>query len=332
MHIKRIFAAICACCLPVLALTGCNRNPEKGLEAYLQPLYDAKVFENDYASILPQTEISKLVEAHFNAPLPTGKTQKKALIFGFDGMRADALLNINTQETSAVFSMEELGGGIYLMYCGGDFGTDSEQNTSTAPGWASALTGVWANQHGVYDNYDMLNDATRTFLTRLVKNGKADNASFSASWGGHIDISEHGTGSYVNEKTYVEGNDIPVKFNHYPDGDTAVQEAVLAEIAQADCTDIIFTIYEATDAAGHDKKFTNENPSYVQATQELDAYGSELLEAIQARPTFDSEDWLYVFTSDHGGKGTNHGMQVAGCRMIFVATNKPLETWQKAAQ
>ncbi len=80
-------------------------------------------------------------------------------------------------------------------------------------------------------------------------------------------------------------------------------------------------IYEPTDATGHGRGFSYNNPKYKQAFKTADSYGYETLRAFKARKTYEQEDWLIVITSDHGGIGGNHGKASIQERMTFVVTN-----------
>lgn len=67
------------------------------------------------------------------AVAPNGKI-RKVLFIGFDGMRADALpyvLDNAGNSKTGVSGIAELqqSGGLYLAYCGGETGTDTEQTT-----------------------------------------------------------------------------------------------------------------------------------------------------------------------------------------------------------
>ena len=48
----------------------------------------------------------------------------------------------------------------------------------------------------------------------------------------------------------------------------------------------------------------------------------ETIDAIKARETYDTEDWLIIITSDHGGFGTKHGKASIQERMTFIVSNK----------
>ena len=94
------------------------------------------------------------------------------------------------------------------------------------------------------------------------------------------------------------------------------------EIGKTDCADFIFVIYEPTDSVGHDYGFTINNPDYKKAFQEADLYGIETLNAIMQREPYNTEDWLIIITSDHGGIGTDHGGDSIQESMTFIASNK----------
>ena len=96
----------------------------------------------------------------------------------------------------------------------------------------------------------------------------------------------------------------------------------MEEITSTDCADFVFIIYENTDSAGHDFGFTFNNPVYKDGFKTEDAYGYEVIKAIEARETYDTEDWLIIVTSDHGGIGTGHGGPSIQERMNFVVMNK----------
>ena len=59
----------------------------------------------------------------------------------------------------------------------------TKQDTSTAPGWASVLTGVWAREHGVY-GMETMNSAYPTALLELARRGVS--ACFYGLWETHF--------------------------------------------------------------------------------------------------------------------------------------------------
>ncbi len=78
---------------------------------------EAVNYENTIETAYPQTELYDIIDAHFKAELPEGKTEKKAIILGYDGCRADILAE--KVENGAVSYLLKNGGSNNLLYCGG---------------------------------------------------------------------------------------------------------------------------------------------------------------------------------------------------------------------
>jgi hypothetical protein len=79
-------------------------------------------------------------------PEISGQKDPRVLLIGVDGLRPDALAQAATPHMDELirhgaFTAEAQVKGEYR-------GSD----TLSGPGWASILTGVWSNKHGVYDN------------------------------------------------------------------------------------------------------------------------------------------------------------------------------------
>ena len=285
-------------------------------DLYMQNI--AKVgYENTIETAIPQTELYDLVNNHFNSALAEGKTVKKAIIIGYDGCRADILAEAR-DEKSAINLMLADGASINLAYCGGiNYPATNVQDTSTAPGWCSILTGEWANVTGVTANGITKSMDTKTLLTSLTENGTIDKASFITKWGGHFTAKNS---TYKLEKEYCEQKGLNVNFNKC-ENDEASHVATLAEVSSANCADFTFVIYEPTDSTGHNKGFSFNNPKYKEAFRQADEYGYETIQAIKNRSTYATEDWLIIITSDHGGIKTKHGGPSIHERMTFIVTN-----------
>lgn len=284
------------------------------------------IFENTLDAPIPQTEISKLVEAHFRGPLAEGKTEKKVLIMGWDGARSDGLANIDPEKKrSGVYKLLNDGGKAYIGYCGGvPYPAVNTQATSTAPGWASILTGEWADVHGITDNGIIKSLDTLTLQTRLTQEGLIDKATFYTLWSGHFNETD---GTYAKEIQYCKDNNLPVDFQLLLDDgtDTTMQLHTLKQILDPNGADLIFSIYEIGDHAGHSTKFGNYNPFYRVAMQINDTHLYSLLNAVESRATYDTEDWLIIVASDHGGVDYSHGGPTIMERSTFILTNQEID-------
>ena len=293
-------------------------NDSTDTEELYRNYIDLVGYENTIETAIPQTELYSIVKNHFESPLAEGKTEKKAIIIGYDGCRAD-ILNAMIEEKSAISSMLHDGATIKLTYCGGvNYPEKNTQDTSTAPGWCSILTGVWADKHGITANDITKSMEHKTLLTSLVEENTIDSSIFITKWKGHFDRKN---ATYLEEKAYCEDNNLNVVFTRCED-DEASFNYTITEIEQEKCADFLFVIYEHTDSAGHNSGFTYNNPKYRDAFIEMDNYGYDTIKAIEGRETYETEDWLIIITSDHGGIGTDHGGASIQERMTFIVTNK----------
>ena len=292
------------------------RNEKK----YPQLIDDFGIWDNTLDTAVPQTVVHKIVMDHFNSPLPEGKKVKKVIFLGFDGFRADAIGNVKDDPESAIMYVKSLG-GLYHAYAGGVPGV-SEQHTSTAPGWASMLTGGWSLFHGINNNGQYKN-GNETFLTTLAKQGH--NATFTASWREHTSL------SYRPDIVRSIKENIPVTYNHEID-DMATYYQVLKYVSKsegqqktaAEDPDVVFFTFEFTDHAGHFYGFGN-NKNYYQGSLDANSFGYDIIKTIESRDTYEQEDWLILISTDHGGTGHTHGGQSQMERQTWIAVNKKLE-------
>lgn len=288
-------------------------------EKYLEKVNSIDFFENTLEQAKPQTEIYGIINSHFSAPLPQGKKVKKAIVLGYDGCRLDALTNVKENSDGAISYVLSNGGKAYISYCGGvKYPEKNTQDTSTAPGWCSMLTGQWADVHGITGNSIIKSNDYLTLLTTLVEEKTINKSAFYVSWKGHF-VNSNST--YIAEKEYIEANKLDVSFL-CADNDDGTKANILADVEKPECSDFIFSIFEYCDHSGHSMGFFTEKNSYKKAFCNADDAAMEVIEKIKARDTYGEEDWLIVITTDHGGKGRDHGKASIQERDTFIITNK----------
>ena len=276
---------------------------------------------NTWQEAIPQTEIYNLIEAHFNAPLPEGKTAKKAIVIGYDGCRVEMLRYIGNAKRTAIGTLLADGGQAVFSYCGGvPYPAENTQATSTAPGWCSMLTGAWADVHGITQNSQPKAVEPKTLLLSLPESGKIEKSAFYVSWDGHFSKKD---ATYINEKVYAKENGVNATFCRAL-FDAGTRRNILSDLRKKDCSDFIFLTLEYTDHTGHGTGFGPQNPKYVSAFRDAENAGLEFIEAIKNRATYDSEDWLILITTDHGGIGGGHGGPSFEERMTFIVSNKEI--------
>lgn len=286
-----------------------------------------------------------------NAVAKDGKT-RKVLFLGFDGMRADALPYVLVDEKSDkhtaynsltdVSALERLknSGGIYLAYCGGETGKETEQTTSTSASWTSHFTGVWGNNHGIKTNDDSKNMDYKTFMLEYAEKGL--NTSIAFDWDQYLDV------NLKEEVKYVMQNNLPMTFcdidraksdklkktraetlelynfvapetpSDSSPYDSGMRDYVLSRMEQGD--DVICGIFHNIDSAGHTYGF-GISTNYKGTVINCDMYANSILNMVEKREKENNEQWLIVFANDHGGLGTNHGEQTLEQRTTWIASN-----------
>ncbi len=312
---------VAAVMLACSAISGMPLKITDTEEKYNESVKAVKIYENDFETALPQTEIYNIVRNHFKSPLEDGKTEKKCVVIGFDGTRADMISKYTEHKKSAIGELISSGGHAKLMYCGGvQWPAENTQKTSTAPGWCSILTGCWADSHGIYTNYVPKSLEKKSLFLTLLEDNIVDSTKFCVSWNGHFN-NENCT--YYPEKQYAEANGMNAAYVDATDDDGTYKN-VVDDVSSAKCSDFLFCIFEECDHVGHQTNFTPENFGYIDAFENDDEYAYGVLEAIKNRATYDTEDWLILITTDHGGYLDEHGGATKQERYTFVISNKEI--------
>lgn len=323
--------AILVLCL-VAVLVGCS--PADNFNNYIEKVTAYKaadgtpLFMNTNDEAFAQTEVHDIVMKHFASALPEGKTDKKAIFIGYDGCRVDVLKYANEmpEGKSGLLSVRNSENGtLVFSNAGGPNGDKSKnQHTSTAPGWASMLTGKWALEDGGHtvSNNGMYKPANvETFLTKLADTKKTNSndtysSSFTTSWREHQNV------TYFNDIELAMQKGTNIQYTHCLD-DQATYYDVLGRVAghdDAKDTDVVFLTLEGTDHGGHDYGFGIQTEEYVDGYKQEDGYAYNIIKAIEARDTYATEDWLIVLSTDHGGYKKGHGGQTILERTTWIAT------------
>lgn len=280
---------------------------------YIDHLNSLGIFENEVDEAIPQTSVYQMIMNHFQQSSDEERLRKKAIILGYDGCRTDAISTMMNNDNSALALVKEQG-AIFASYAGGNKG-DNVQKTVTGSGWVSMLTGAWADFHGVFDNECSKNNY-ETFMTKLSK--QEIKSCFIARWRPLFtkilvpDI----------EQSIVES--LPVEYNYVID-DQEIYYSLLKEVVGNKSekeADIIFGIFEDIDSTGHSYGYGSDE--YLKSCKATDTLALEIIKTIYSRETLESEDWLIIITTDHGGYYKSHGNQSNLERITWIATNKPL--------
>ena len=230
------------------------------------------------------------------------QAERKVLIIGIDGTRSDALQAANTPNIDALIA-------------NGFYSPDALSNdiTISGPAWSSILTGVWSDKHLVTGNGFSQDDFDTypTLFTHLENYDPSLNTASICHW------------SPINNNIIQGAADFSL--NVSTDAQLSAETVNYLTNEDPDC---MFIHFDEVDGAGHGNGFSVNVPQYINAIENVDQLIGPILTAIQNRPNYANEDWLYLLTTDHGGFGTSHGgTTIDEERVFFIASgdNVPLE-------
>ena len=237
---------------------------------------------------------------------PTTAKEKKVLILGYDGIRADAFQVADTP----IFDALALNGMV-------TYDAQSEDNTISGCCWSSILLGVHRDRHGVDGNADYGVPATNNNL---------------ASWPDVFSRLEAYDPSLVTARftrwTAMSQTPSTVDVNNMvrlPDGSYPTDIEVAADAClflrgkhptYSEDPDVLFVYHGDTDKVGHTYGFDPNVPEYIASIEQDDMLTARYLAALQSRPNYANEDWMIVICTDHGGLGTSHGAATQETRTV----------------
>ncbi len=234
------------------------------------------------------------------------QSTKKVLIIGIDGVRSDALEAANTPNLDIL-----IGNGYYSPDAMND------DITISGPGWSAILCGVWSPKHLVTGNDFTINDYTNY----------PSIFSYVEDFDPNLNTASIGHWNPINDNIVL--NDADYKLNVSSDADLATEAS---NYLTNNDPDILFLHFDETDGAGHSFGFSPDVPQYISAIEAVDIYLGDVLLSLTNRPTYASEDWLILCTTDHGGQGFSHGgTSFVEERVFFIASgdNVPTELIEK---
>ncbi len=229
-------------------------------------------------------------------PAPADAKEPKVLLIGVDGMRVDAFQKAKTP------ALDRLIADGIVDWQTSVISTDvTTSDTVSGPGWTTFLTGVWADRHGVVDNsFEGRNARLGPHCFHLAKQANSD--LLTASFLDWTPLQTHVT---TDADINVVVTPRPA-WQEYDGGDQVLTDTACV-VLKSQPIDFAFVYLGSVDEAGHKHGFHPSVDPYVQRIEATDALIARLVSAVQSRPNYDQEDWLFVVSSDHGGEGTGHG-------------------------
>jgi predicted AlkP superfamily pyrophosphatase or phosphodiesterase len=170
--------------------------------------------------------------------------------------------------------------------------------TLSSPNWASIISGAGPEQHGITSNGILRKMATLepvcrgedghfpTIFEVLRKQKPGARIAIFHDWDGFADLLE---------------KSVPNVLKHVAGAAKTVQAA--AQYWEQNRPDLMFVHLDNVDHAGHE--FGWGSGQYLRAVEQADHYVGVILDMVDRLAALDST--YIILTSDHGGKGHNHG-------------------------
>ncbi|WP_144655765.1 alkaline phosphatase family protein [Achromobacter dolens] len=235
-----------------------------------------------------------------------GGSAAKVLFIGVDGLTYDAY-----RQGAADKSLPNLAQlTATRSWTGGVTGAVTQQPTLSAPGWATLLTGQWADQHGVRSNALGQAPKTPTLFQRVrtakpaARTAAAFNSSLLAS---------------------LTGNDRDAGFLQSLTDCGGVDDCVASQARDriTEGYDVVLAQFGAAERAAASGGF---GAGYQAILRQTDAaIGALLAQVADRRNTHPDENWLVVVASSHGldRTGGSDGLPLSLNKTTLLAVNRP---------
>lgn len=224
------------------------------------------------------------------------RPSNRVLFIGLDGTRTDALDAAKAPNLKAIMKSGAVSKQTNILGSRGD-----SADTCSGPGWSNLLTGVWPDKHGIMDN-DFKTphyDKYPHFFAHVKEVFPGAKTYAYSTWpaiSAFIDRS-------ADESICFQKN---ITKPDYPDADEKCAAKAVETLNNGD-PDVMFVYLGQIDETGHAKGFHPTVRPYMQAIATVDGHIGQILEAMRSRLNFKQENWLVLVSTDHGGRGTNHG-------------------------
>ncbi|MFC9466316.1 alkaline phosphatase family protein [Streptomyces coelicoflavus] len=245
--------------------------------------------------------------------LPDGTSKAKVLIVGMDGLRHD---RIDAADAPNLRAMMEKGTyATSLLY------SNPMAPTVSGAGWSTISTGVWPDKHGVKDNNftGARFDRYPGMMARIAAVRPRLSTYAAVDW---PPLDTYGAiTAGADAKLVLPQHDIA---NDQRIADEAVS------VIRGQNPDVLFVYFGYTDQVGHE---SGTGDRYLDAIHRQDVHLGRLWDAIKARPTYGSERWTVIVTTDHGhvDAGGHGGSSIEERRTFILAQGPGIEAGARPA-
>ncbi|MFC8967484.1 alkaline phosphatase family protein [Streptomyces sp. NPDC057094] len=237
---------------------------------------------------------------------------RRVLVVGIDGVRLDTLRRLPTPH------LDTLAAEGFLA----PVEVDDRTPTMSGPCWATVVTGVGVDKHGVWSN-DFAGhrlDVFPDFATRLARQ-YGRRTFVAAGWQPLLQVGDGGPLFRAPSRSVhvAPAEDTPEAWDRCDEQITAEAARVLADAG--DAIDASFVYLGAPDETAH---YLGCGEAYEESVRRADARVGRLLDAVRGRPTYDREHWTVLVVTDHGhADAGGHGGRSEQERTAWVIAAGP---------
>ena len=253
---------------------------------------------------------------------------KKAIYIIMDGIPTDIILKASTPNLDRI----ENEGAFLNSYVGGERGGYSQTPTISSNGYASLVTGTWANKNNVWDNNLAAPNYNYPSIFKLYKDAFPEGkiGIYSTWLDNRTKLLGEGlleTGG-PNPDYSFDGLEIDTeRFPH--DNKSFYIKRIDTEVALAaaksvykDGPDLSWVYLQYPDDVGHRY---GDSPEFYNSITFHDALVGLIYDSVKQREEEFGEDWLFVVVADHGRTpitARHHGGQSDNERNTWMVLNK----------
>ncbi|WDE09194.1 alkaline phosphatase family protein [Thalassomonas viridans] len=276
------------------------------------------------AKNLPGKQAGKIISKPLTAGLALGAcmllaplsamASQHSLVIAIDGLRGDGI------ENAATPYIDQLINGTWAPGYNGAFAHYAQTMTDAAPNsgpnHVGIMTGVTSAKSGVTGNSDVGGgryDIYPHYQTLIESHNPDLNTAYLVTWGTDMQIANSADIRIDSDDAGNTENAVNILRGSYASANWPLGSS----------PDSVFLFLDDVDHAGHSCCFSTDDQGYTDEITSVDAQIGRLLTAIKNRPGFAGEHWQIVITSDHGGRGSSHGIHAADNYTIpFLVASK----------
>lgn len=239
-----------------------------------------------------------------------GISKKKVIIIGIDGCRFDGIEAAHTPNFDLILSKSLWSKNTKIFP---DYYPSQGESimSSHGPGWATVLSGVWHDKHGVTtDDFEEISpenhfdfsyeDPEKQPYYIFDRLQKLDPDYYTASLTTWPELNYQIGRKADRQESFIEAESSPFL------SDQRVADTFNGLLFESAAPDFSFILFNQVQLEGTRGGYGPQNKAYLESIERVDRLMGQVVKSISERVKESKEEWLILVTSDHGGFGTHH--------------------------